>query len=223
MKFTVITLFPDFFKALGQYSIIGRALKSKKIKLETIDLRDFGLGEYKQVDDKPYGGGVGMLLRVDVVYEAIKFARKNAHKKHKIIMLSPEGLAYSQKTVEKYSGLDELIILCGHYEGFDRRINDFVDEVVSIGPYVLTGGEIPAMAVIDSISRHVEGVLGKENSKEVESFSSFKDERIIEYPQYTRPEKFLGVSVPKILLQGNHAQIKKFNESNFLKTDIGNY
>lgn len=213
MKFTIITLFPDFIKSLEQYSIIGRAQKNKKIEISIINLREFGIGPHKQVDDKPYGGGVGMLLKVDVVSRAIKYARENAEDKHIVVMLSPEGKSYSQETVEKYTNFDEIIILCGHYEGFDARIADLVDQVVSIGPYVLTGGEIPAMAIVDSVSRHIGGVLGKDHSSETESFSLSEGKRIIEYPQYTRPEEFNGKKVPEILLSGDHKKISAWQES----------
>jgi tRNA (guanine37-N1)-methyltransferase len=213
MKFTIITLFPDFIKSLDQYSIIGRAKKNKKIEIRTIDLREFGIGPHKQVDDKPYGGGVGMLLKVDVVSRTIKYARKKAKSKHIVIMLSPEGKSYSQEVVEKYTNFDEIIILCGHYEGFDARITNLVDEVISIGPYVLTGGEIPAMAIVDSVSRHISGVLGKDYSSETESFSISGGKRIIEYPQYTRPEEFNGKKVPEILLSGDHKKIAAWQES----------
>ncbi len=197
---------------MEQYSIIGRAIKNKKIEINVIDLREFGIGPHRQVDDKPYGGGVGMLFKVDVVSRAIEYARKNARDKHIVIMLSPEGHKYSQQLVEKYTEFDEIIILCGHYEGFDARIADLVDEVISIGPYVLTGGEIPAMAIVDSISRHISGVLGKDSSGETESFSVSNGQRIIEYPQYTRPEEYNGKKVPDILLSGNHAKITAWQE-----------
>lgn len=213
MKFTIITLFGEFIRSLEQYSIIGRAIKNKRIEIGLIDLREFGVGPHKQVDDKPYGGGVGMLMKVDVVSRAIEYARKNAKDKHIVIMLSPEGSKYSQQLVEKYTEFDEIIILCGHYEGFDARITDLVDEVVSIGPYILTGGEIPAMAIVDSVSRHISGVLGKDCSGETESFSVSDGKRIIEYPQYTRPEEHNGKKVPEILLSGDHAKIIAWQES----------
>lgn len=220
MKFTVITLFPEFIENLESYSIIGRAIKEKKIELVTLNLRDFGRGNYHQVDDKPYGGGVGMLMRVDIVHKAIQAAKKKAHKNHKVILLSPEGKQFTQKTVESYAKIDEIIIICGHYEGFDQRIKNFVDEVVAVGQYVLSGGEIAAMAIVDSVSRQIEGVLGKDESKDMETFSSVDNKRIIEYPQFTRPEEYLGLRVPKILLEGNHLEIQKWREKNTKNTSL---
>jgi len=214
MKFTVITLFPEFIKNLEGYSIIGRAIKEQKITVETISLRDFGIGSYKQVDDKPYGGGVGMLLRADTVVPAIKSARKKAAKGSKVILLSPEGKKYNQKLAEKFSSYKELIIVCGHYEGFDERIKGYVDEVVSIGGYVLSGGEIAAMSIIDSVSRLIPGVLGKDESSKTESFSEHEGKRIIESPQYTRPEEFEEKNVPEVLLSGNHKKIEAWRKSN---------
>lgn len=209
MKFTIITLFPDFFGSLENYSVIGRAIKSGKIEINLINLRDFGLGSYKQVDDKPYGGGVGMLLRVDVAYRAISFAQNNAEGKNKTVLLCPSGEKYDQKIATDFKGLDELIIICGHYEGFDRRIYDYVDEVISIGNFVLSGGEIAAMTLIDSIARLQDGVLGNARSLDEESFI---DE--IEYPQYTRPEEFQGKKVPEILLSGDPKKISQWKKDN---------
>lgn len=209
MKFTIITLFPEFFGSLENYSVIGRAIKSGKIEINLINLRDFGLGSYKQVDDKPYGGGVGMLLRVDVAFKAISFAQSNAEKKSKTVLLCPSGKKYDQKVATDFKSLDELIIICGHYEGFDKRIYDYVDEVISIGDFVLSGGEIAAMTLIDSIARLQDGVLGNARSLEEESFI---DE--IEYPQYTRPEEFQGKKVPEILLSGNPKKILQWKKDN---------
>ncbi|MDH4358640.1 MAG: tRNA (guanosine(37)-N1)-methyltransferase TrmD [Candidatus Berkelbacteria bacterium] len=214
MKFKVITLFPEFIKRLEGYSIIGRAVKNKKIKIEAINLRDFGIGSYKQVDDKPYGGGLGMLLRVDVVGPAIESARKKTVKRSRVILLSPEGKKFNQESAEKFSSLDELTIVCGHYEGFDERIKEYTDEVVSIGDYILSGGEIPAMSIIDSVSRLIPGVLGKDMSSKTESFSKLEGKRIVESPQYTRPEEFKGKTVPKILLSGDHKKIEAWQKLN---------
>lgn len=211
MKFTVITLFPEFIENMQNYSIIGRALAEKKIVLRTVNLRDFGLGSYKQVDDKPYGGGAGMLLRVDVVSKAIEYTKKKALKKSRVIMLCPSGKRYDQKKVAELTKNDEIILLCGHYEGFDKRISDYVDEIVSVGDYVLSGGEIPAMVIIDSVARQLPGVLGNEASLSEESFSvphhNSAISASIEYPQYTRPEIFEGKRVPEILLSGDPKKI----------------
>ena len=218
MKFSVITLFPDFIKNLEQYSIVGRAIRNKKIFLKTFNLRDFGLGSYHQVDDKPYGGGAGMLLRVDVALSAIKKARSKS-KKSKVILLSAGGEKFTQSKVEEYSQLDELIILCAHYEGHDARIEDYVDEVVSIGDFVVSGGEIPALIVIDSVSRLIKGVLGKEESLLYESFSKIEgvNGRVLEFPQYTRPDEFERKRVPEILLSGNHEKIEQWKRSHLKK------
>ena len=210
MKFVIITLFPEFVENIKNYSIIGRAVKEKKVSLKTVNLRNFGLGRYKQVDDKPYGGGPGMLLRVDVLRAAIGKAKKLAPKA-KVILLSPEGTKFAQKTASKYAKSKDIILVCGHYEGFDERIKDYVDEVVSLGDYVLSGGELPAMAIIDAVSRLIPGVLGNEKSLESESFSSGTFS--FDPPQYTRPENFEGKKVPDVLISGDHKKIESWKQS----------
>ena len=212
MKFKVITLFPEIVNSLENYSIVGRAVRNKKIKLDLINLRDFGIGKHKQVDDKPFGGGAGMLLRIDVLSKAIKSAKKPRVKSRKVILLSPEGEKFTQKKAEKYSHLKELVLVCGHYEGFDERIKNYVDEVISVGDYVLTGGEIPAMTIVDSVSRLIPGVINPK-SLESESFSpAFEFEN--EFPQYTRPEEFEGRKAPNILLSGDHKKISVWQTDN---------
>lgn len=213
MKFTVITLFEDTIQSLKQYSIIGKAIKDERITLKTINIRDFGLGSYRQVDDRPYGGGVGMLFRVDVISKAIKAAKSEAETNHKVILLCPTGEKFNQKKVLEYKDLDELIIVCGHYEGFDRRIYEYVDETVSVGDYVLSGGEIAAMAIIDSVSRYVDGVLGNKKSLDEESFSQ-NEGSPLEYLQYTRPEEFEGKKVPAELLSGDPKKITEWQRNN---------
>ena len=199
MKFDVLTLFPEMFDVLNQ-SIIGRAKEKNLIEINLINIRDFSKDKHKKVDDTPYGGGAGMVMKADVVYDAFKsLDAKNA----KVIYMSPQGKKLDQSKVIELSKEDHLIILCGHYEGIDQRVLDkIVDEEISIGDYVLTGGELPAMVLIDSISRYSEGVLSAESIQE-ESFSN----GILEYPQYTRPEVFEGIKVPEVLLsrksQGN--------------------
>ena len=204
MKFDVLTLFPEMFDILKQ-SIIGRAQEKELIDINLINIRDFSTDKHKKVDDTPYGGGAGMVMMPDVVdraYQSIK--NKNA----KVIYMSPQGKTLNQKKVEDLAKQEHLIILCGHYEGIDQRIIDkIVDEEISIGDYVLTGGEIPAMVLIDSVSRYVEGVLKKDSIKE-ESFSN----GLLEYPQYTRPEVFNGVKVPEVLLSGHHEKINKWRK-----------
>lgn len=209
MKFDVLTLFPESFEPIKQ-SILGRALEKNLISLNLINIRDFSKDKHKKVDDTPYGGGAGMVIRPDVVYDAYKSIKdENA----KVIYMSPQGNVLNQKKVESLSKEKHLILLCGHYEGIDQRvIDEIVDEEISIGDYVLTGGEIPAMVLIDSVSRYVEGVLTKESIKE-ESFSN----NLLEYPQYTRPETFLDKKVPEVLLSGHHENIRKWREKQALK------
>ena len=209
MKFDVLTLFPESFEPIKQ-SILGRALEKNLISFNLINIRDFSKDKHKKVDDTPYGGGAGMVIRPDVVYDAYKSIKdENA----KVIYMSPQGNVLNQKKVESLSKEKHLILLCGHYEGIDQRvIDEIVDEEISIGDYVLTGGEIPAMVLIDSVSRYVEGVLTKESIKE-ESFSN----NLLEYPQYTRPETFLDKKVPEVLLSGHHENIRKWREEQALK------
>mgnify|MGYP004670373311 CR=1 FL=1 len=209
MKFDVLTLFPEMFQAIKQ-SILGRAEEKNLIQINLINIRDFSKDKHKKVDDTPYGGGAGMVMRADVVYDAYKSVQnENA----KVIYLTPQGKKLDQKKVEELSKEKHLILLCGHYEGIDQRVIDkIVDEEISIGDYVLTGGELPAMVLIDSVSRYVEGVLSEGSTNE-ESFS----QGLLEYSQYTRPETFEGVKVPEILLSGHHENIKKWREEKSLE------
>lgn len=209
MKFSVLTLFPEMFSALDE-SIIGRAKEKKLIDIELINIRDFSKDKHKKVDDTPYGGGAGMVLMPNVVYDAYKSINDE---KAKVIYLSPQGKVFNQSKVQELSKENHVILLCGHYEGIDQRvIDEIVDEEISIGDYVLTGGEIPAMVLIDSISRYVEGVLSKESTQE-ESFSN----GLLEYPQYTRPENFLGHEIPEILKSGHHENIDKWRKEKSLE------
>ena len=209
MQFDVLTLFPEMFEPIKQ-SILGKAIENEKIKLKLVNIRDFSKDKHKKVDDTPYGGGAGMVMKPDVVYDAYKSVyEENA----KVIYLSPQGKTLNQKKVEELSKEKHLILLCGHYEGIDQRVIDkIVDEEISIGDYVLTGGEIPAMVLIDTVSRYIDGVLSQESIKE-ESFS----EGLLEYPQYTRPEVFEGEKVPEILLSGHHENIEKWRKEQALK------
>ena len=209
MKIDVLTLFPEMFEPL-KTSIIGKAIEKNIIEINLINIRDFSKDKHKKVDDTPYGGGAGMVIRPDVVYDAYKSVYdKNA----KVIYLSPQGKVLDQKKVENLSLENHLIILCGHYEGIDQRVLDeIVDEEISIGDYVLTGGELPAMVVIDTVSRYIEGVINKESTNE-ESFSN----GLLEYPQYTRPEEFLGKKVPDILISGHHENINKWRQEKSLQ------
>ena len=210
MKFDILTLFPEMFETVKQ-SIIGKAIEKDLIQINLINIRDFSLDKHKKVDDTPYGGGAGMVMMPDVVYRAYLSIkdRENA----KVIYLSPKGKTLNQKKVESLSKEKHLILLCGHYEGIDQRvIDEIVDEEISIGDYVLTGGELPAMVLVDSVSRYIEGVLKDESIKE-ESFSN----GLLEYPQYTRPEIFLDKKVPEVLLSGHHENIRKWREEQSLK------
>lgn len=210
MKFDVLTLFPEMFETLKE-SIIGKALERKIIEINTINIRDFSKNKHKKVDDTPYGGGAGMVMMPDVVYDSYMSIQ---HKENaKVIYLSPKGKVLNQQKIEELSKQEHLILLCGHYEGIDQRVLDeIVDEEISIGDYVLTGGELPAMVLIDSVSRYVEGVLNKESVSE-ESFTN----GLLEYPQYTRPEIFLNKKVPEILLSGHHENIKKWRREQSLE------
>lgn len=223
MKITILTLFPDFFLPVFSTSIIGRARKKKLIDINIVNIRDFATDRHKSVDDKPYGGGVGMIMRVDIVEKAVRAVRINQAnirssgkppvKKflEKVILLDPKGKLFSQKIAQDFSLLDHLILVCGHYEGIDSRIYSFVDEVISVGNYVLTGGEIPSMLIADSVCRLVPGVLSKKEASANESFSSGI---LHEHPQYTRPPVYKGLKVPEVLLSGDHLNIKIWKEKN---------
>lgn len=239
MQFDVLTLFPEMFEVLNE-SIIGRAKEKGLIEINLINIRDFSKNKHKKVDDTPYGGGAGMVIQPDVVYDAYKSViLKNAEDKKnsvistnieyienaentkksdktRVIYMSPQGKKLDQKKVEELSKQEHLILLCGHYEGIDQRVLDtIVDEEISIGDYVLTGGELPAMVLIDSVSRYVEGVL-KDGSTKEESFS----QGLLEYPQYTRPEVFEGQQVPEVLRSGNHQMIDKWRREQSLKRTL---
>ena len=213
MKFDILTLFPEMFEALNE-SIIGRAKEKGIIEINVINIRDFSKDKHKKVDDTVYGGGAGMRIRPDVVmdsYESVK------SEKSKVIYLSPQGKKLTQEMVVNFAKNEEhLVLLCGHYEGIDQRVLDnIVDEEISIGDYVLTGGELPAMVLVDSISRYLEGVITEESTDE-ESFSN----GLLEYPQYTRPEVFNDVKVPEVLLSGHHENIKKWRRQKSLEITL---
>ncbi|MCL5746840.1 MAG: tRNA (guanosine(37)-N1)-methyltransferase TrmD [Patescibacteria group bacterium] len=214
MKISILTLFPEMFTGPFDSSIIKRARENKLVDIKFINIRSFGIGKHKQVDDTTYGGGNGMVLRVDVLQKAIEKSKikKLGKSEQKIILLGAHGKTFNQSLAENFSKLKHLIIICGHYEGFDERIKKFIDEEISIGDFIVTGGEIPAMLITDSVSRLVKGVI-REGSAESESFSPY-----LEYPQYTKPISYKSLSVPKILLSGNHAKIKDWREEQSLKT-----
>ena len=209
MKFNVLTLFPEMFETIKQ-SIIGKAIEKGIVEINLINIRDFSKNKHKKVDDTPYGGGAGMVMRPDVVYDAYKSIED---KQTKVIYLSPQGKKLDQRKVEELSKEKSLTLLCGHYEGIDQRVLDkIVDEEISIGDYVLTGGEIPAMVLIDSVCRYIPEVISKESIME-ESFS----EGMLEYPQYTRPEIFEGEKVPEVLISGHHENINKWRKQEALR------
>jgi tRNA (guanine37-N1)-methyltransferase len=191
-------------------SIVKRAIEKKLVEIEIINLRDFAIDTYGTVDDRPYGGGAGMVLRIEPIYNAIQSAKsKIQNPRSKIVLTSPKGKIFDQKKAQEYSQLEHLIIVAGHYEDVDARALDYIDEEISMGDFVLTGGEIPASAIVDSIVRLIPGVLKKDKATINESFSINAD-KILEYPQYTRPEEFMGKKVPEILLKGDHKKIEKW-------------
>ena len=210
MVFEIITLFPEVFESVFQKSIIGRAIDKKIIKVNFVSPRDFTHDRHKTVDDKPYGGGRGMVMRVDILTAALESIKPKPYS----ILLSASGKKYTQKTATGLSTKSSVALICGHYEGIDARLDKFVDEVISIGDFVLTGGEIAAMALVDSVTRLIPGVIS-EGSTETESFSPTAS--LLEYPQYTRPEQFRGLKVPRVLLSGNHKEIEKWRQKEALK------
>lgn len=217
MKIAILTLFPQSFKNVFSESIIKKAQDKKLLKITLVDIRNFAHDKHRKVDDKPYGGGKGMLLKVDVLVEAIESIREKAY----IILLAPSGKTFNQKKALRLSQKKSLTIICGHYEGIDSRIEEFVDEVISIGDFVLTGGEIAAMIIVDSVARLIPGVIHPK-SLETESFSpKYAKEKSgglrLEHPQYTRPENFRGHKVPKILLLGNHQKIAHWQKKESIK------
>ena len=210
MNFSILTLFPELFTSFLSESIIKRAIKSKKIKVDLINFRDFAKDKHHTVDDTPYGGGAGMVLKCEPIFDA--FASINSRLKTRTVFLTPQGKRLTQARVEKLAKYDSITLLCGHYEGVDQRVRDeLIDEEISIGDYVLTGGELPAMVLIDAISRLQPGVLGKEDSHLQDSFTKAL-KRKKEYPHYTKPAEFKGLKVPDVLLSGNHAEIEKWRK-----------
>ena len=213
MTIQIITLFPEMFEGVLGSSMLWKAQKNKLVKYSLINLRDFGIGPRKQVDDIPYGGGDGMVLRPEPLFAAVESAKKE-HPAAKILLMTPRGQSFNQaKARELAKKGEDLIIICGRYEGYDERVVNLVDEQISIGDYVLTGGELPAMVIVDAVTRLIPGVLGGATSAELESFSDGINR---EHPQYTRPEEFQGLSVPKVLLSGHHRDIQDWRKANEL-------
>lgn len=207
MKYHIMTLFPEMIDQTLKSSIIGNAHDQNIIDIHTVNIRDFTQNKHKKVDDYPYGGGAGMVMQVQPIMDTYKHIKNHVKPGTKVIYLSPQGKPFNQAMAESYAKEEELIFLCGHYEGVDERvIQSIVTEEVSIGDYVLTGGELAVMVMIDAISRLVPGVLGNETSREIETF----DRGMMEYPQYTRPADYEGMKVPDVLLSGHHENIEKW-------------
>ncbi len=215
-KFKVITLFPEMFTGVFENSMMWKAQKDRIVELSCINLREFGLGPRRSVDDTPYGGGDGMLLRIEPLWAAVEQA-KECDPSAKVLLMTPRGRRWQQQFARDWAATsDGYIFICGRYEGYDERILELVDEQISVGDYVLTGGELPAMTIIDSIVRLIPGVLGSESSAAIESFS---DGETLEYPQYTRPEEFRGMKVPEVLLSGHHGEIEKWRKTQSKRAD----
>lgn len=212
MKIKILTLFPNMFDGFLNESIIKRAIEKGVCSVEIIDIRDYSLNKHRHVDDTPCGGGAGMVLAVDVVHRAIV---DNCNKDSYIALMTPQGRVFKQSVAMEFSKLDELVLICGHYEGFDERIRDYVNDEISIGDYVLTGGEIPAMAISDSVIRLLNDAI-REESHADDSFST----GLLEYPQYTRPVEYDGKRVPEVLLNGNHKLINEFRRKESLRRTL---
>jgi tRNA (guanine37-N1)-methyltransferase len=214
MKISILTLFPEMFDGPFSHSIIKRAIENRLLSVELLNIRDFGLGAHKLVDDTPYGGGKGMVMRPDVLIEAIRAVRDQSLSKdqEQVILLDARGKQYKQSYAKSFSQLSHLILLCGHYEGVDERVRSYADLTISLGDFIVTGGETPAMVITDSVARLVAGVLSTETT-ERESFS----EALLEYPQYTKPREYEGATVPDILLSGNHAEIANWRKEQSIK------
>jgi tRNA (guanine37-N1)-methyltransferase len=212
MKLDILTLFPKMFEGVLGESMLKIARKKKKLNVRVHNLRDWASDKHKTADDKPYGGGSGMILKIEPLYKAL--ARLSGKKKNvKIVLLTPRGKTFNQKTARKLAGAKHIVLICGHYEGVDERIRSLVTDEISIGDYIMTGGEIPAMAVLDAVARLIPGVLGGAVSAKHESF----EKGLLEYPHYTRPREFKGMRVPEVLLSGNHKAIDAWRKKESLK------
>lgn len=213
MNYYIMTLFPDMVMNGLNTSIIGKAMEKELLSIKAVDIRDYTTDKHRHVDDYPYGGGAGMVMQAQPVYDCYKDIEKNLEKKPRVIFMTPTGKTFNQDMAKELANEENLIFLCGHYEGIDKRVLDkIVTDEVSIGDFVLTGGELPAMVMIDAISRLIPGVLNNDISAETESFT----DNLLEYPQYTRPEVWEGESVPSVLLSGHHANIEKWRREQSL-------
>lgn len=207
MRITILTIFPESFESFRKTPVTARAVEQGAADIEVLDLKDFAHGSFRHIDDSPFGGGAGMVLRCQPVLDALKTVG-DAH----VVALTPAGTPYDQKTARRFAALDHLVLLCGHYEGMDARILRHVDEEVSMGDYILTGGELPAMTVVDSVVRLLPGVL-RQTSTEEESFEN----GLLEYPQYTQPREYEGEAVPEVLLSGNHEAVRRWRRKESLR------
>jgi len=216
LRLDVITLFPDAFSSVLATSIVGRAVREGRVEVILTNLRDFAVDARGTVDDKPFGGGPGMVLLCEPVFRAVEHVQGLDERPGHVLLLTPQGERLTQARIRDLSARERLILVCGHYEGFDERIRTLADAEISIGDYVLTGGELPAMVVIDAVTRLVPGVLGAEDGVEEESFSASVAGGGLEYPQYTRPREFRGMAVPEVLLSGNHAEIARWRSEQAL-------
>ncbi len=217
MKYHVLTLFPEMIEQGLSSSIIGRATEKGLLQVEAINIRDYSTNKHHKVDDYPYGGGAGMVMQAGPVYDAYEDLVQKLGKKPRVIYLTPQGKVFNQKMAEEFAKEEDLVFLCGHYEGIDERVLErIVTDYVSIGDYVLTGGELPSMVMIDCISRLVPGVLNNDVSADIESFH----DNLLEYPQYTRPDTFLGMKVPDVLLSGNHGKIEQWRREQSIKRTL---
>ena len=216
MQFYIMTLFPEMVMGGLKTSIIGRAIKNELLSIEAINIRDYAFNKHNSVDDYPYGGGAGMIMQAEPVYQCYKALEDRIGKRPRVVYLSPQGQTFNQKMAEEFAEEEELVFLCGHYEGIDERVlEEIVTDYVSIGDYVLTGGELPSMIMVDAISRLVPGVLHNDVSAEFESFQ----DNLLEYPQYSRPETWHDKKVPEVLMSGHHANIEKWRrEQSVIRT-----
>lgn len=214
MKIDIITIFPEMFNAVFESGIIGQSVKSNIIEINIHNLRDWTHDKHKQVDDRPFGGGAGMVLMPEPLFEAVEDLKSNSPQA-KVIFLTPSGEKYTQEKAESLSRNEHLILICGRYEGIDQRVIDsLVDEEISIGDYVLSGGEIPSMVLVDSITRLIPGAIKNEEFNDSESFSNPDNRSQLDFPQYTRPAEFRGMKIPDVLLSGNHQEVAKWREEN---------
>ena len=219
MHITVLTLFPEMITQISHSSILGRALDAKLISIDAVNIRDYAFNKHQKVDDYPYGGGAGMLMQAEPIYLAYEAAVSKMKQKPRVIYTNPQGKTFDQKMAAELSKEEDLIFLCGHYEGVDERVlSEIVTDHISIGDYVLTGGELPAMIMIDAISRLIPGVLHNDSSTEFESF----EQNLLEYPQYSRPEEWHGMKVPEVLLSGHHENVEKWRHEQSVRRTLAN-